>query len=547
MTAGEDRRQRSWWGWGWTDEAVPIEDIDAMAPLVSSQLGAPVQRRDPARLADLELRVPRITAPTSLASLCSSEVEHRAGHSYGKSFRDVVRGFHGDVPEPPDLVAFPADETDLAAVLDWCGSSDIAVIPYGAGSSVVGGVETGGGWSERFSGVVSLDMSRMDGVLDVDHLSRAAHIAGGATGPAIEEQLRPHGLTLRHYPQSFEFSTLGGWIATRSGGHYATGRTHIEDFVESTRMLTPRGPMESRRLPGSGAGPSPDRLVAGSEGILGVITGAWMRLQDRPQHKATASVRFATFTDGVTASRLLAQSSLWPTNCRLLDPGEAAANAGGNGDAILVLGFESAHEPVATDMELALQMCADAGGDISGGARVTGPDSSDTVDGTADAADSWRSAFLRAPYLRDAMVALGCIAETFETAVTWDRFEDLHEQVTSTALRSLDSLCGGGTITCRFTHVYPDGAAPYFTVLAPSRHGEQLAMWDEVKAAVSEAIIGAGGTITHHHAVGRDHRPSYDRQRPDLFAQALTAAKATLDPAGVLNPGVLIDPGTPAS
>ncbi|MCZ7629336.1 MAG: FAD-dependent oxidoreductase [Microthrixaceae bacterium] len=142
-------------------------------------------------------------------------------------------------------------------MLDWCGSADIAVIPYGAGSSVVGGVETGGGWSERFSGVVSLDMSRMGGVLELDRLSRAAHIAGGATGPAIEEQLRPHGLTLRHYPQSFEFSTLGGWIATRSGGHYATGRTHIEDFVESTRMITPRGPMESRRLPGSGAGPSP--------------------------------------------------------------------------------------------------------------------------------------------------------------------------------------------------------------------------------------------------------------------------------------------------
>lgn len=541
MAVGEDRRQRSWWGWGWIDEAVPTADIDTMAPLVSAQLGVEVQRQDPVLLADLELRSPRIVAPGSLTRLCSSGVEHRAGHSYGKSFRDVVRGFHGDLPEPPDLVAYPADETDLAAVLDWCGSSDIAVIPYGAGSSVVGGVETGGEWSEHFSGVVSLDMSHMDGVLDVDHLSRAAHIAGGATGPAIEEQLRPHGLTLRHYPQSFEFSTLGGWIATRSGGHFATGRTHIEDFVESTRMLTPRGPMESRRLPGSGAGPSPDRLVAGSEGILGVITSAWMRLQDRPQHKATASVPFARFTDGVTASRLLAQSSLWPTNCRLLDPGEAAANAGGSGEAILVLGFESAHEPVATDMELALQMCADAGGDVSGGARVTGPDSS-AADATANAADNWRSAFLRAPYLRDAMVALGCIAETFETAVTWDCFEDLHEQVTSTARRSLDSLCGGGTITCRFTHVYPDGAAPYFTVLAPSRHGEQLAMWDEVKAAVSEAIIDAGGTITHHHAVGRDHRRGYDRQRPDLFAEALTAAKATLDPAGVLNPGVLIDP-----
>ena len=170
----------------------------------------------------------------------------------------------------------------------------------------------------------------------------------------LEDQLRPHGLTMRHYPQSFEFSTLGGWIATRSGGHFATNRTHIDDFVESIRTVTPRGVMESRRLPGSGAGPSPDRLVIGSEGTLGVITEAWMRLQDRPVHKATASVRFATMAAGVAACRALAQSGLEPTNCRLLDPGEAAANAGGAGEAILVLGFESADHPVDADIDEAL-------------------------------------------------------------------------------------------------------------------------------------------------------------------------------------------------
>ncbi len=160
----------------------------------------------------------------------------------------------------------------------------------------------------------------------------------------------------------------------------------------------------------------------------------------------------------------------------------------------------------------------------------------------AGAAEAWRSSFLRAPYLRDAMVALGCIAETFETAVTWDRFEELHHGVVDATEAALAEVCGGGTVTCRFTHVYPDGVAPYFTVLAPSTHGEQLRMWDEVKAAAAEAILAAGGTITHHHAVGRDHRPWYDRQRPDLFALALGAAKSTLDPSGILNPGVLIDP-----
>ncbi len=533
-------RRRSWWGWGWADEAVPAADIDALAPLIAQRLGHDVQRRAPAPLGSLALRSPRVTPPASIAAICSSDTGDRAGHAYGKSFRDVVRAFHGDVPEPPDVVARPGDESELTDLLDWCSGANVAAIPYGAGSSVVGGVETGGEWALDYRGVASIDMSRMNTVLEVDRISRAARIAAGATGPELEEQLRPLGLTLRHYPQSFEFSTLGGWIVTRSGGHYATGRTHIDDFVESIRTITPRGAMESRRLPGSGAGPSPDRMVIGSEGILGVVTEAWLRLQDRPIHKATASVPFTVFSDGVEACRQIAQTSLWPTNCRLLDPGEAAANAGGRGEAVLVLGFESAHEPVGADMAVALEICADNGGDVSAGAQITGPVESGTPR-TDGAADTWRSSFLRAPYLRDAMVSLGCIAETFETAVTWDRFDDLHRDVIATAEDSLRRVCGGGTVTCRFTHVYPDGAAPYFTVLAPSRHGQQLAMWDEVKAAVSDAIISSGGSITHHHAVGRDHRASYDRQRPDLFAEALAAAKSTLDPAGVLNPGVLVD------
>lgn len=542
MVESAPARQRSWWGWGWADQALRASEIDALAPLVAAQLDTAVQRRDPVRVGDLDLRRPRIEAPAALRRICSTDPRERAGHAYGKSFRDVVRAFHGEVAAPPDVVARPGDETELASLLDWCGSNDVAVVPYGAGSSVVGGVETGGKWAEGYRAVVSVDLGGISGVLEVDRTSRAARIAGGTTGPDIEAQLRPHGLTLRHYPQSFEFSTLGGWIATRSGGHFATNRTHIEDFVESTRLLTPSGPMESRRLPGSGAGPSPDRLVAGSEGILGVITEAWMRLQERPVHKASASVRFADFDAGVEACRRLGQGSLWPTNCRLLDPSEAAANAGGSGEAILVLGFESAHEPVDGPMALALECCADAGGDVGAGVRVREQGTGEGGDGPVDAADAWRSSFMRAPYLRDAMVALGCIAETFETAVTWDRFADLHHSVTSTAEASLRSVCGGGTVSCRFTHVYPDGAAPYFTVLAASRHGEQLAMWDEVKSAVSEAIIDAGGTITHHHAVGRDHRQAYDRQRPELFAQALSAARRTLDPQGVMNPGVLVDP-----
>ena len=522
-------RRRSWWGWGWEDQAVPADQLDALAPVISERLGRAVERRDPARVEDLRLPPPAVTPPDALASSCSTDDRDRALHAYGRSFRDVVRAFHGDVPAPPDLVARPSTESELVALLDWCATSGVAAIPYGAGSSVVGGVETGGPWRHAFAGVASVDLTAMDRVLDVDRTSRAARIAAGTTGPVLEDQLRAHGLTLRHYPQSFEFSTLGGWSATRSGGHYATNRTHIEDFVESTRTVTPTGVMATRRLPGSGAGPSPDRLVAGSEGILGVITEAWVRLQDRPAFKATASIRFDRMGDGVAACRALGQSGLEPTNCRLLDPGEAAANAGGDGGTILVLGFESAHHPVDADIDAAVAVCEDHRGGPVGDVRRSTDRSDPATSGsgraaTDDAAERWRSSFLRAPYLRDAMVALGCIAETFETAVTWDRFDELHDGVVAATTEALRRICGGGAVTCRFTHVYPDGVAPYFTVLAPSTHTDQLAQWDEVKAAAAEAILAAGGTITHHHAVGRDHRPWYDRQRPDPFAAALTVA-----------------------
>jgi alkyldihydroxyacetonephosphate synthase len=369
-------------------------------------------------------------------------------------------------------------------------------------------------------------------------VSRAARIQAGALGPDLEDQLRPHGYTLRHFPQSFEHSTLGGWIATRSGGHYATNYTHIDDFVESMRVVTPRGVVESRRLPGSGAGPSPDRLFLGSEGILGVITEAWMRVQDRPTFKANASVRFPSFGQAVAAARAVSQAGLFPSNCRVLDPGEASGNAGtASGEALLVLAFESADHPLDAWIARAVECCADHGGSHDG-VRTSSTAGREPSERDDTPAERWRSAFIRAPYGRDAVVALGCIAETFETAVTWDRFDDLHADVTDATSTVLPE---GGSLTCRFTHVYPDGVAPYFTVLAPATHGTQLERWADVKEAASDALIAAGGTITHHHAVGRDHRPWYAQQRPDLFAEALRAAKRTLDPGAVLNPGVLLD------
>jgi alkyldihydroxyacetonephosphate synthase len=273
-------------------------------------------------------------------------------------------------------------------------------------------------------------------------------------------------------------------------------------------------------------------MLIGSEGTLGIITEAWVRVRPRPRFRASRAVRFADFLAGASAVRALSQSGLYPTNCRLIDAAEAKLTGAGDGSAaLLVLGFESPSYDVEPWMSLALQCCGDHGGTWD-----------EPVEREDSPVDNWRDAFLRAPYLRDTFVAMGVLSETFETAVTWDRFEAFHADVLDRARAAVREVCGAGSVTCRFTHVYPDGPAPYYTILAPARVGAELEQWAQIKRAAADAVIAGGGTITHHHAVGRDHRPWYDRQRPEPFAAALRGAKAAIDPAGALNPGVLIDP-----
>jgi alkyldihydroxyacetonephosphate synthase len=531
--------RRKFWGWGIEDAGPSDAQQEQIAALLAARLGMPAPRiTAPPRIDDIALPRPRIALPAHLVALGSTAPAVRAGHTYGKSFRDVVRGLRRDFSNPPDVVAFPRTEADIVAVLEWCSRDGTVVIPYGGGSSVVGGVEPPP--RDATAAVVSVDLGHLDRVLEIDRASRAARIQAGVLGPALEAQLRPAGLTLRHFPQSFEFSSLGGWIATRSGGHFATLYTHIDDFIESVRVVTPTGIAATRRLPGSGAGPSPDRLFIGSEGILGIITEAWMRLQDRPRFRVAASVPFADFDAGAAAARTIAQAGLYPSNLRLLDPGEAETAGAGTGEqAMLLIAFESADHPLDPWMARALECAADHGGSIPTEPVHT---RTDDGDGRAGAAGAWRQAFLRAPYLRDALVGMGMISETFETAITWDRFAPFHARVTEATTAAVRRICGAGRVTCRFTHVYPDGPAPYYTVLAPAAPASQLEQWMEIKAAAADAIVAAGGTITHHHAVGRDHRRWYDQQRPEPFARALAAAKRALDPAGILNPGVLIDP-----
>lgn len=532
-------RPLSFWGWGYEDR---FPDEDARRGLVAyaeATLGlSGLSPRPLPKLEAIELAPPRLELRGPLAELCTVDRGERIRHTYGRSYRDLMRGFRGDFSVAPDAVAHVRDERDLEALFEYCGRMGIALIPYGGGTSVVSGIEPAVDPSYR--AVICADLRALDEVLEVDVVSRAARIQAGATGPRLEAQLAPHGLSLRHFPQSFEFSTLGGWLATRAGGHFATVYTHIDDLAESIRMLTPIGAWESRRLPGSGAGPSPDRMVLGSEGTLGVITEAWMRVFPKPRYRSSASVLFKEWRAAVDATRAIAQSYLYPTNCRLIDAREAQLNqVVSEADRhVLLLAFESADHEGKSKMARAVDIVRAHGGEIPKG--VIDRDAGEKVTGSE--ASSWKSAFLEAPYLQSVLLSLGVVADTFETACTWDKFDALHAGVTAAVEATMQRVCGGGRLTCRFTHVYPDGPAPYFTFLAPARAGDELEQWTAIRKAAGDALIAHGGTITHHHAVGRLHRPWYDQQRPEPFAVGLKALKRALDPAGILNPGVLIDP-----
>ena len=524
--------QRKYWGWGYSDFQVPPEILERFKMMLTGLLQVKDFEQHQAKsVEELQLRQPRFKLPPTLESICTASTYERARHSYGMAFRDVWRAFHGHFPNPPDYIAFPKTEGEISQLMQFAAENGVSLVPVGGGSSVCGGIEPTD--NDRYAGVISVNMKHFDQILEIDSASRSAHIQAGIYGPALEAGLKPHGYTLRHYPQSFEFSTLGGWIATRAGGHFATLYTHIDEFVQSINMVTPSGKLESRRLPGSGAGPSEERFYTGSEGILGIITSAWMRLQDIPKYKKTITVNFPTFEAGAEGARALAQSGLNPSNARLVDAMEAVGNGLGDGrSAVLILGFESHQREVRYFINEALSLCKNLGG--------TWDEKRLKETTRSEKGDAWKKSFLLAPYLRDEMMQLGMILETFETAITWNQFPDFYENVTQAAQAAIQQYCGTGYVTCRFTHIYPDGPAPYFTIIAKGAAGKQLEQWDNIKREVSQAIIDHGGTITHHHAVGKDHRPFYTQQHTPLFGSMLKAAKETVDPKWIMNPGVLL-------
>ena len=530
-------RLRKFWGWGYDDELLSSEEENNIDQRIAKTFQLDhVERIEIPKISDIDINQPLFSTPSSLKKILSDDKLERLNHAYGKSFPDSARSILGDFSSPPDYVAFPETQNEITNILDWASENNVAVIPYGGGSSVCGGVETNVG--SDYAGVISLDMKNINSILEIDKTSRTALIEGGILGPHLEAQLKEHDLTMRHYPQSFEFSSLGGWIATRSGGHYATLYTHIDDFVESLKMITPSGSFETRRLPGSGAGPSPDRFAIGSEGIMGVITEASMRLQNRPTYRSSCTVEFINYEDALKALRLISQSGLFPSNCRLLDANEALFNGAGDGKShLLILAFESADHDKKASLERALEIAKDNKGNF----EVPSQDSQAHRSGSSG---TWRNSFIKAPYLRESFTRRGIIQDTFETSITWDKSKDFIQAVKDDTSKAILEITGKPSlVTCRITHSYPDGLAPYFTFGAYATPSTMIETWKEIKCATNEICVSKGGTVTHHHAVGRDHRPNgYDVQRDDLFSKVLIEAKAALDPKGIMNPGVLIDP-----
>jgi alkyldihydroxyacetonephosphate synthase len=452
----------------------------------------------------------------------------RAAHANGMSYLDLVRRSAAP-PTVPDAIVLPADHEQVGAVLRACSEHGVAVVPFGGGTSVVGGVApTRGG----FEAVVALDLQRLDALLEVDDVSWTATLQAGVTGPRAEELLAEHGFTLGHVPQSFERATIGGYAATRSSGQLSTGWGRFDALVERVRVATPAGDLDLGRAPGTAAGPDLRQLVLGSEGAFGVITSVTVRVRPVPEVRRHEGWRVADLATGVGVLRTLAQRGPKPDLARLSDEIETAmgvATGGGGtdeaGGCLLLVGWEGAAADVAYRAEAATEILRAAGATPLG----------------EEAAESWRHGRFRAPRLRDELLGAGMLIETLETATTWRELEALHARVGETLRTALDGA--SPIVACHVSHLYAAGASLYFTVLARRDGDDPVGQWSVAKAAVMETLTSKSrppATLTHHHAVGADHAPWLAAEIGELGVDVLRAVKARLDPAGVLNPGKLL-------
>ncbi len=496
-----------WSGWGDPGKAVGLDP--AVRELLTEALGVTPPTGEPAGFGDVRLPAAELS-PFVLASLRSivgaehvrTDADARIRHTRGKSTSDLLKMRMGDGSDAPDAVLLPGSHHEIAEVLRVCTAEKVAVVPFGGGTSVVGGVTA---QRDVFAGVVALDLRRLDKLVSVDEESMLAELQPGLRGPQAEELLNGHGLTLGHFPQSWEYATLGGFAAARSSGQASAGYGRFDDMVEGLTVATPVGDLELGRAPRSAAGPDLRHLVLGSEGAFGVITSMRLRVRRLPARRRWDAWRFPSFQVGRDAMRALAQERRLPAVLRLSD--ETETMIGGGSGCLMVIGYEQGEPPTFP------------GADHFG----------------AEPAERWAEGRYAGPYLRDALIAAGATVETLETATHWSGLPRLYEAVKL----ALEASLGRAIVMCHVSHVYETGASLYFTV-ATAAGDDPLARWDAAKIKANEAIGLAGGTISHHHGVGRDHRAAYAAEIGPVGVTVMRAIKKSLDPVGILNPGVLI-------
>jgi alkyldihydroxyacetonephosphate synthase len=535
-----------WWGWG--DPAHPPTLPAEALGFLADTVGIAPRPRPPVALGQVRLAPPALAA-RALASLRAilgaenvrDEHSERVAHAAGKGYPDLVRLRAGEPEGAPDAVVLPSTFDQVRAILKLCAQASLAVVPFGGGTSVVGGVAPLRG---AHDGVVALDMRRMGEVLDFDRESSTVTVQAGMRAPALERYLAQRGLTLGHFPQSFEYVSLGGCAATRSAGQASSGYGSIEKMVLGMRFCAPAGEIELPAVPASAAGPGLRQLLVGSEGALGVICELALRVRTAPRERVYEGVFFEDFAAGVEALRALSQQRASPEVARLSDEQEtrmslALAGAGGvkgrlgrlylglrgYGEGCLaILGFEGAAEEVSRRRKRALELVRRSGGLAVG--RSPG--------------EAWRKTRFSAPYLRDELLTHGVMVETLETATQWSNLRALHREVQQAISGALGACGTPGLVMCHVSHLYETGASLYFTLLARQRADDQIGQWRTVKEAASEAICRGGGTITHHHGVGRDHARWMNEEVGSTGEGALRALKSELDPAGIMNPGKLL-------
>ena len=518
--------------WGYVEDVLTEVERKPLLKLLGGFIGTTkLEARAPVPGDAMKLPQSRIAISAKLKEICSAEHDARLLHAVGRSFRDLATLRTGELKHAPDVVASPRDADELDAVLAWAADRRYAVIPYGGGSSVVGGINAEG--MDAFDGVVTLSLRATNRVLDVDETSAVVHAQAGILGPDLDAALKPHGLAVRHFPQSYFHSTLGGWVATRGAGHFSTLIAKIEDRVQSLSVALPDGRRaETRALPASSVGIDPNRLWCGSEGALGVIADVRLRCVRLPTEKKSAGIRFKTFEAALDCARTLLQSGIYPTQLRILDPYEHLLSAAYSGrattGALMVLGFESAGLPLEAIFAKTAEIARGLGGELKD-------------DRGSEAVGDWRNTFFRQPYLRDALLDYGVISDTFETAVPWSKVPGFYRAVREATVGALTKICGGGMVGCRSTHSYTDGCSLYFAFFGPGRHGALVEQWQQIKDVASDAVVANGGTISHHHAMGRDHKRWAKQEIPAPFRAAIRAAKRELDPRGILNPGLWFD------